>query len=791
MALRLSSFANRLLLPLFVLPLIAAGACSSDPGQCADGEDNDGDGLIDIDDTGCLRAGGTESPDATECEDQIDNDEDGLIDLADPGCDNADDKTEYNEPRAQCSDGIDNDSDGLVDYPNDPGCDFSLSDSEEDGCPDTNCPDCSNGIDDDEDGTTDYPDDLGCNSAGDSSEINLDPSQCGINVLIQPLPDGGIMGQFMPGNSGELKSPECGGNGQEHVYVYTATGPEALLITTDFAETNVDTVVYVRSDCDNSSTELGCNDDNGTNDNSTLIVDRVEAGSYFVVVDTANSNGSGDYRLEVQAFTPAGEACDVANDTCITGLVCRTLDAGATMTTCELPECKDGLDNDADGLIDFPSEPGCDSPEDNTELDDCPSGPNCPACSNDIDDDADGLIDLGPDPGCTSASDDSEIDECVPGLETLVLTSAGASGTTTAGTSLLGASCTTAAGSEVVYIYENNDTLTQLSFTTNGSLFDVVLSVRLDMCDSVAAEVGCSEQSTGNETVRVDAPVQGNYFVIVDGFGTSSAGAYQLAVNGIIPLNQPCNAASTNFVCDASIGLLCTAGTCQHSQCSDGINNDADALIDFADPGCTSITDNTEAPNPTPNPQCFDGIDNDGNGLIDYPNDPGCSMASDNVELACTDTDPLVDIVAPLTTGNTSAATNDFSPSCSTSSTAKNDIVHTLAFPGSLQSLHIDTENSALDTVIYVKQGDCSQTDLACDDDGGVSTFSSALNLTNVAAGNYFIVVDGFGSGTGGAAYNLNVSGVIAAGQACNAAQVTAGIFTCAAGGACTAGVCQ
>ncbi|MBU1036895.1 hypothetical protein KKF32_02575, partial [Patescibacteria group bacterium] len=30
--------------------------------------------------------------------------------------------------------------------------------------------------------------------------------------------------------------------------------------------------------------------------------------------------------------------------------------------------------------------------------------------------------------------------------------------------------------------------------------------------------------------------------------------------------------------------------------------------------------------------QCADGLDNDGDGLIDYPNDPGCSSASDNDE---------------------------------------------------------------------------------------------------------------------------------------------------------------
>ncbi len=34
-----------------------------------------------------------------------------------------------------------------------------------------------------------------------------------------------------------------------------------------------------------------------------------------------------------------------------------------------LPECSDGEDNDGDTLVDFPADPGCDSPEDDSEID--------------------------------------------------------------------------------------------------------------------------------------------------------------------------------------------------------------------------------------------------------------------------------------------------------------------------------------------------------------------------------------------------------------------------------------
>lgn len=48
-------------------------------------------------------------------------------------------------------------------------------------------------------------------------------------------------------------------------------------------------------------------------------------------------------------------------------------------------------------------------------------------------------------------------------------------------------------------------------------------------------------------------------------------------------------------------------------------------------------------PPPPPKAQCEDGVDNDGDGKIDFPNDPGCTVGTDNDE-----TDPIV----PPPTGN-------------------------------------------------------------------------------------------------------------------------------------------
>jgi cysteine-rich repeat protein len=68
-----------------------------------------------------------------------------------------------------------------------------------------------------------------------------------------------------------------------------------------------------------------------------------------------------------------------------------------------IPACADFVDNDGDGLIDFPFDPGCSAPLDPDETDPPPA-----ACSDGIDNDADGLIDFPADPGCSSASDNDE-----------------------------------------------------------------------------------------------------------------------------------------------------------------------------------------------------------------------------------------------------------------------------------------------------------------------------------------------------------------------------------------------
>ena len=65
------------------------------------------------------------------------------------------------------------------------------------------------------------------------------------------------------------------------------------------------------------------------------------------------------------------------------------------------------------------------------------------------------------------------------------------------------------------------------------------------------------------------------------------------------------------------------------TQCSNGVDDDGDGLIDLADQGCSSPTDDDESnPPPVSAPACSNGTDDDGDGFVDS-NDPNCHTDGD------------------------------------------------------------------------------------------------------------------------------------------------------------------
>jgi hypothetical protein len=133
--------------------------------QCHDLIDNDNDGLIDEEDLDCaeihqgLRPSRESAP--PECDDGIDNDGDGLIDRADLGCQNQDDQSEAMTPEvSSCFDGLDNDNDGDIDAIDD-DCQTNDSPQYRGQFPGEGTDLCTDGLDNDSDGLVDY-EDPGC-----------------------------------------------------------------------------------------------------------------------------------------------------------------------------------------------------------------------------------------------------------------------------------------------------------------------------------------------------------------------------------------------------------------------------------------------------------------------------------------------------------------------------------------------------------------------------------------------------------------------------------------------------
>ena len=182
---------------------------------------------------------------------------------------------------------------------------------------------------------------------------------------------------------------------------------------------------------------------------------------------------------------------------------------------------------------------------------------------------------------------------------------------------------------------------------------------------------------------------------------------------------------------------------------------------------------------------CANGIDDDGDMQIDWPTDYGCTSAAAGSEVFCmAEVDPTSLMTSTPVTGTTAGLANNLTPACSSSSTAA-DRVYALSLPVPVQTLVLDTNGSAFDTVLHVRDASC-MTPIACDDDGGASV-QSLITMTNVQPGNLAIVVDGFSANTG--AYTLNVKGTVAPMTACSSPLFTGGaaaILACPTGTTCT-----
>ncbi len=733
------------------------------------------------------------------CSDSTDNDGDGTIDFPDDlGCESRDDETEDSIAAPACNDKRDNDGDGKLDYPDDPGCVIPQSATEDDDCPSgPGCPECADRADNDDNDKTDYPADPGCRSAADAVELVDDSAACGTGLEIKLLPPTGRDSGMLTAASFSLLTTPCGGGGGAPAvaYVFHVSRPKVLVASTDYPLTTVDTVLDLRSTmCDEPTAHVACHDDISTSpaNKRSKLIRPVQPGTYYLIVQSSGAAETGLYEVTVDLLPGQGEDCDTTAD-CGPGLVCR-IPVGSTSKVCSLPVCSDTLDDDGDGKIDYPADPGCKTADDATEDDVCataPTDPACPRCSNGLDDDGDAQTDYPDDPTCIAASTINE--SCAQSEQVIVATAPQTVGTTAGAVndfapppgSFNGHACSTTGANTApdVAIQLDVPAVSNLSLKLSPVGFNSTQVLLDATCTGMPIE--CYDSPTSMVLPSVAA---GRYYLVIDGFSGTVNGTFTLNVSGTIVNGESCEAPlaqSGALKCGSGHACKGPAGSriCQPAQCNDGMDNNGDGRSDFpADPGCANTTDDSEdtvCPGPSC-PECADGLDNDGDTQIDYPADSGCLSASADNE-GCAETDPIVAITTPTTNGTLVGATDDHNPSCVTTNLP--DKIFTLDIPTALQSLVIDTEGSAVDTVLSFMNTTCSEPSIACDDDGGAGTGDSLITRGYVPAGSYTIAVDS--DSTTLDTFALHVAGTVFPGGSCESALFQAGVLACPVGFGC------
>ncbi len=457
--------------------MIAGGGAGGRLPPCLDGRDNDEDGDVDAEDTGCAadddEAEGEPPPGAPPaCGNGLDDDGDGAVDFPnDPGCVAAGDTDEADpDVVPACHNGLDDDGDGRPDYPLDPGC-LGRGDREERDPP--RRPGCGNNRDDDEDGRTDYPADPGCVAAGDQDEAD-DPA-------------------IPPACANRLDDDGDG-----------------------VADWPFDRGCEAAIDGDEADPALAPACANGEDDDGDGVIDfPADWGCAWAADPTEENRGEApacanavDDDGDGQIDFPRDRGCSFAAESDETGDADRP------------PACGDGIDNDGDRLADL-ADPGCRNREDGDEADG-----EAAECANGRDDDEDGLVDWPADPGCQARGDGPEVQACGADAPLIERNGTVRGATVEGGADGFRSLCGGRDAPDAVFKYVlERPALLEIAADEAGTDFPVVLSVRRD-CEEPLSELTCTGNRRRPEPrIALEQAQPGEYYIFVDGAGQSVLGS--------------------------------------------------------------------------------------------------------------------------------------------------------------------------------------------------------------------------------------------------------------------------
>jgi hypothetical protein len=296
----------------------------------------------------------------------------------------------------QCHDEADNDGDGLTDYPNDPGCDSKDDDDENDDPNENHAPVANDDFTATHYGKTifidvlanDYDSDGDTLLVTENSEPNAGTLEWENGVFKYTATENPFLGEIfyyviIDGNGGYDEAKVT-------IAVLEQEDPQC----SDGLDNDEDGLTDYPNDpgCENGEDDDEYNETN--NENHAPVAKNDKATTYkeeavYIDVLANDTDEDGDNLTIISLTPPMNGGIDIVNGQVyyipepeFVGLDTFTYTIsdgnGGTDTAMimvnvikkegPLPQCSDGLDNDNDGLVDYPEDPGCENPKDDDEF---------------------------------------------------------------------------------------------------------------------------------------------------------------------------------------------------------------------------------------------------------------------------------------------------------------------------------------------------------------------------------------------------------------------------------------